>query len=665
MHGQNLGLRGWERSHTVAWMCAVSTASASSGLSLRGTIEGFYGPPWSHEQRLAHLDFSARVGLNCFVYAPKDDPYHRERWREPYPAQQLAQLAELAARARALDVAFTYAIHPALSMRYADASDHAALAAKAGQLLEIGISSFGLLFDDVPYDLPDAADRALFGSGPVGSGAAHGETCTRFVEEVLRPRGVDEPLLVCPTDYAGLGSSPYREQLARTAPPDAVIAWTGRDVVSASVTRAEIDQAARCFARRIVLWDNFPVNDFESSRLFLGPLTDRPDDLEDSALVGVIANPMPLAEASRFALASVAEWAADPAGYDRAPAAIRAGRRVAGRGITELAPLVRACSGWPPDSPEDPGLEALARAALADDVEALEVLEQRLTELAESSRAATTPSSLVAELRPWLESAVDMCGAGLSAARLLEASLAGAGDLTRLREETRVSLDAAERHYPNVLRRTIPPFVRAVLDRTAPPPPALESDPRPRARLVSGSAPDAADRATAELLEELGFVVTDQAPSLIVVSGTAPSEAVSEVARLPVPVVTWRGARQLGMARAQKGVMVQDRLTVVDPDDPTAAGHDGEVVVHRGWAWMIVADVDDEHVVARAGSDGWACLYHYAAADTLADGGTAPAARVGVPLGENGPARWLVTPAGREILGAAVRFAMTGSPPRR
>jgi hypothetical protein len=31
---------------------------------MRGTAEGFYGPPWSHDERLAHLEFSARAGLD-------------------------------------------------------------------------------------------------------------------------------------------------------------------------------------------------------------------------------------------------------------------------------------------------------------------------------------------------------------------------------------------------------------------------------------------------------------------------------------------------------------------------------------------------------------------------------------------------------------------------
>ena len=52
---------------------------------MRGVIEGFYGAPWSHDERLDLIRFCAQHGLNTWVHAPKDDPYHRARWREPYP----------------------------------------------------------------------------------------------------------------------------------------------------------------------------------------------------------------------------------------------------------------------------------------------------------------------------------------------------------------------------------------------------------------------------------------------------------------------------------------------------------------------------------------------------------------------------------------------------
>lgn len=68
---------------------------------LRGVIEGFYGTPWTHAERLSQLDFYGRTKQNVYVYSPKDDPYLRERWRDEYPAAQLDRLRELVDRAAA------------------------------------------------------------------------------------------------------------------------------------------------------------------------------------------------------------------------------------------------------------------------------------------------------------------------------------------------------------------------------------------------------------------------------------------------------------------------------------------------------------------------------------------------------------------------------------
>src|SRR3954454_15771987 len=351
---------------------------AAAPLTTVGTIEGFYGPPWTHAQRLAHLRFCAAAGFGTFVYAPKDDPFHRRRWREPYPAAELARIAELARTADSLGLRFVGALHPALDMRYAEAAEHAALAAKATQLHEAGVREFAVLFDDVPYEV-GPADAAMFGSGAAGLGAAHGATVRRFVDGFLRPHGISRPVLVCPTDYAGTEPSPYRDAFADTAPAEVVITWTGRAVVVGSVTREEIDAAFASYRRPLLLWDNFPVNDFEPSRLFLGPLTGRTEDLAGSALVGVIANAMIEEPPSRIPLATVAAWARAPAAYE--PAAEHAAA-LAAAGATALEPFVRPCRSWPPGADQAPELTAATRAALAGVSGALDTVESRLSELA-------------------------------------------------------------------------------------------------------------------------------------------------------------------------------------------------------------------------------------------------------------------------------------------
>ena len=69
-------------------------------------VEGYYGRPWSGEARRSVIRYLGARGMNAFVYGPKNDPYHRDRWREHYPDDQLADLRDTAAAARRARVRF-------------------------------------------------------------------------------------------------------------------------------------------------------------------------------------------------------------------------------------------------------------------------------------------------------------------------------------------------------------------------------------------------------------------------------------------------------------------------------------------------------------------------------------------------------------------------------
>ena len=53
-----------------------------------GVVEGFYGRPWGTEGRKSMIEFLGENGLDLYVYGPKDDPYHTEKWAEPYPEKE-------------------------------------------------------------------------------------------------------------------------------------------------------------------------------------------------------------------------------------------------------------------------------------------------------------------------------------------------------------------------------------------------------------------------------------------------------------------------------------------------------------------------------------------------------------------------------------------------
>ena len=312
-----------------------------------GVIEGFYGPPWSHEERLDMIRFCGREGFRTWVHAPKDDPYHRARWREPYPDDELARLGELVREAARVGVEVVYAIAPGLSICYTHDDEFDTLVAKCEQVRSVGVTSFQLLWDDVEHTLNCADDEARYGHEERPSAAAQAALSNRFAAEVAQPG----PLVVCPMGYAGCGDSPYRRIFRRDLGEEIVLYWTGPEVVSYAIGREELDVAVDRFGgRTLLLWDNYPVNDFDRARLFLGPLRGRDPRLWDGRLAGLIANAMLQATPSKLPLATVADFARDPVGYDAVASFERALRDYGAEVLTALRALAPA-----PAEVEPPG----------------------------------------------------------------------------------------------------------------------------------------------------------------------------------------------------------------------------------------------------------------------------------------------------------------------
>jgi hyaluronoglucosaminidase len=255
---------------------------------VRGIIEGFYGPPWSWADRRRVSVALADVGMDTYVYAPKDDPLHREQWREPDDDAFLDELSALGAPG---GLRIGFAVSPGLSIDPDGAEDRDALLAKITRVTARGVTLVGLCLDDLP-------------PAP-GLGRRHGEL-TAWLADAL---GDDVDLFLVPTHYTGTVRTPYLDELDRCVPPDVPIGWTGRLVVNDEITAAAAEAWSTAMGgRRPLLWDNTPVNDaLMAARLRAGPLRGRAPDLVPR-LGGYLANPMVQAAASLPALLSAAAW---------------------------------------------------------------------------------------------------------------------------------------------------------------------------------------------------------------------------------------------------------------------------------------------------------------------------------------------------------------------
>lgn len=300
-----------------------------TALAIRGLVEGFYGRPWTIEQRLDMIDFAAESGMNTFVYSPKHDPATRREWRSLLGGEARADLQRLVAHAAERGIDLWYALSPGLSMRYADPADSLAIAARVDQLRELGVPGFALFLDDIPGRLQHPLDRDRFADLTAAQLAVIAPIEARLAATGAR-------LAVCPTEYWGQPDAPTNAALGAGLASQTRLFWTGRAICSAELEAHDAARFAFSTGRKPLYWDNFPVNDVAMTHeLHIGPYTGRDPQLAGVS-EGIIANPMPLAEASKIGIASVAEFCLDPAAFDAEAAWERAISRVAGPRDAEI-----------------------------------------------------------------------------------------------------------------------------------------------------------------------------------------------------------------------------------------------------------------------------------------------------------------------------------------
>ncbi len=278
----------------------------------RGYIEGFYGSPWSFENRREMLRLMSFYGMNTHYYAPKDDPYHRDKWDELYPEKELSELAKLLGICNENFVDFYFCIAPGLSMKYSSEADFKKLTCKAEQLYSIGVRNFGLLLDDIPDNLYYDEDRAAFDGEAVN---AHIHISNEFYT-FLRSLDRDCRLTVCPLQYHGRGDEYYISKLGKGLDSSIKIFWTGKNICSQELTVREAVVFENATNHMPLYWDNFPVNDAEmQNEMHLGYLNGREPDLYRYSH-GIISNTMEYCLSSKIPLLTVCDYLWNPVAYD-------------------------------------------------------------------------------------------------------------------------------------------------------------------------------------------------------------------------------------------------------------------------------------------------------------------------------------------------------------
>lgn len=270
----------------------------------RGFIEGYYGEPWSNEDRAELMTFGGDFKMNSYIYAPKDDPKHNGKWRELYTQEELVKISQLAEAGNASKTRFVYTLHPFMNnaIRFNTEENYqhdlAIIKEKFTQLMDSGVRKFGILADDagVPPQGAETYVRLMT------------DLTNWLVEKQADYDGLVTDMIFCPNDYMGWGQSAQIQTL-RKLPKSVSLVQTGGKVwgeVSNNFTSTFTNNAGR----GPYLWINWPCTDNSKQHLIMGgqevflqPNVD-PENIE-----GIVLNPMQQSEPSKVAIFANADYA--------------------------------------------------------------------------------------------------------------------------------------------------------------------------------------------------------------------------------------------------------------------------------------------------------------------------------------------------------------------
>ena len=125
LSGLRNAINEWNRSQQK--INNSNSRNTQPSFRIRGVIEGFYGTPWTHEQRKRALVHFAKWNMNSFILAPKDDPWQRFDWKTPFSSSFIDKTRELVNHANELLIELSVCVSPGLTVCYSNTEDVEAL----------------------------------------------------------------------------------------------------------------------------------------------------------------------------------------------------------------------------------------------------------------------------------------------------------------------------------------------------------------------------------------------------------------------------------------------------------------------------------------------------------------------------------------------------------
>jgi hyaluronoglucosaminidase len=215
-----------------------------------GIVEGFFGPQWPETDRKSYAEFLARAGGDFYIYAPKQDPNLRKKWREEWSEDYIQKLRTYTHVFHSHNIQFGVGFSPFGLGTTLTKADKTALSEKLTILNELGIDLLGLFFDDMPVtdNLAETQIETL-------------EVIQKFFKNQI---------IFCPSYYTpdpildkvfGQRPANYLQKIAAGIPQDVSIAWTGPKVISPEIPAEHLKEVTALLKRKPFIWENLFAND--------------------------------------------------------------------------------------------------------------------------------------------------------------------------------------------------------------------------------------------------------------------------------------------------------------------------------------------------------------------------------------------------------------------
>ena len=304
----------------------------------RGIIEGYYGVPYSAEVSRDLFRFMARYKLNMYMYGAKSDPYHSQKWADPYPTSITSEqrrlgylsqsmLRDITSTAHQCKVNFIWAIHPGSAFTNANNTTVVSkIMTKFQNMYKLGVRQFGLCVDDVGIPTDDAT---------LSLNASRVTQLQNLIDQKWNtsgaaPEDTVKPLNLVPQLYNFSQSTAENRQkfyAALSSTPAKVDVYITGQKTWTVPNSSDFQQGKSYLGREVSWWWNYPCNDQDVTKLFprdtytnfsLHPRISSSARLE-ADLQGaktILINPMQQGEVSKIALFSVGNYTWNTAAFD-------------------------------------------------------------------------------------------------------------------------------------------------------------------------------------------------------------------------------------------------------------------------------------------------------------------------------------------------------------